>query len=436
MKIINRGFLDSWIHGSRTSVLLIEIKKRRTNVKKLFGFCFLFVIIFTGFTLSTRAQSLELNFEYITVNGTVVDASGTPVPDIKLEVELATDRELRSEITMASSNLEEMIRVLKRSVGTGVWTTVTSDENGKYAIKGVPVPGVYHIILRNNEKYLPTFIKVSLNAADKKEFPAPNMIVTPRTAGGADPGISDKAMKEVEKSRKAMAENNTKKGIKHMLKALEIEPDYAEGHYNLAVMYMSAKKRDDAVKHLEKAAELQENYKPALKTLGELYLFNKDYEKAVNYLIRYMNIREKEANLTVEDAKYYFQIANCYRAAEHPTKAVPYFEQYINTKQRLGSLEQKDAILCSDIASYYFAKRNWGRAIIYYKKTIKTNPGINPEIYMYLGNSYVGKRDGKSSIPYYEKYLELAPKGQFIPQVKAMLEKLKKMYPDKVEEKK
>lgn len=405
-------------------------------MKKLFGLCFLFIFIFAGFTLSTRAQSLEMNFEYITVNGAVMDASGTPVPNIKLEVELAPGPELTTELNLPPEQLREIISVLRKSVGRGVWTTVTSDENGKYAIKGVPVPGVYHIILRNDDNYLPTHIKIALNPSDRKGFQAPDMILTSRKAGGAGPGISEKAMKEVEKSRKAMTENNTKKAIKHMLKALEIEPNYAEGHYNLAIMYMSAKKRDDAITHLEKAAEIQEDYKPALKTLGELYLFKKDYEKAINYLIRYMTAKEKEANLTGEDAKFYFQIGNCYRAAKQPEKAVPYYEQYINTKEQFGSLEQKDSIVCSDIGSYYFAKRNWGKAIIYYKKAVETNPGISPEIYMYLGNSYVGNRDGKSSIPYYQKYLELAPKGQFAPQVNSMLEKLKKMYPDKEEEKK
>jgi tetratricopeptide (TPR) repeat protein len=417
-------------------VLLIEIKKRRTNVKKLFGLCFLFVFIFAGFTLSTRAQRLEMSFEYITVNGTVVDASGNPVPDIKLEVELAPSRELVNELNLSSEQLGQIYSVLSKSVGRGVWTTVTSDENGKYAIKGVPVPGVYHVILRNNETYLPTHIKVVLNTADKKEFQAPDMILTTRKGGGAGPGISEKAMKEVEKSRNAMAENNTKKGIKHMLKALEIEPNYAEGHYNLAVMYMSAKKRDDAIKHLEKAVEIQKNYKPALKTLGELYFFKKDYEKAAHYFVQYLDVRKKEDNLTLEDAKIYFQTGNCFQAIKQRDKAVPFFQNYLGIKQKVGKLEQKDSLICSDLGSYYYMKKDMKNAIIFYSTAIKVNPEISAETYMYLGNSYVYNRDGMNGIKYYQKYLELDANGKYVPQVKKMLEQLEKMYPDKVEKKK
>ena len=40
MKIINRGFLDSWIHGSRTGVLLIEIKKKENEREKIIWFVF------------------------------------------------------------------------------------------------------------------------------------------------------------------------------------------------------------------------------------------------------------------------------------------------------------------------------------------------------------------------------------------------------------
>jgi tetratricopeptide (TPR) repeat protein len=399
-------------------------------VKKLTVFCVLFVSIFVGITLYARAQTLELNFEYITVYGRVVDQTGAPVANLRLEVELAPGSELLSELNLPGENMGEIIGVLKKSVGSGVWTTVITDEKGEYAVKGVPVPGIYRIYLRNHESYLPTYVKVVLNQADKKEFKAPDLIASTRKGGAAAGPIPEKAMKEVEKARTAVDEKDTKKAIKHMLKALELEPEYAEGHYNLAVMYMSEKKRDEAIQHLEKAVQIQENYKPALKTLGELYLFKKDFARAADYFERYLAVRQKEGELTLEDAKIYFQTGNCFQAVQQRDKAVPYFRNYLGIKQKAAGLDQKDALLCSDIGSYYYSKKDPKNAAIFYGTAVKVNPEIGAETYMYLGNSYVAMRDGAAAIKYYEKYLELDPKGKFSAQLKTMLDTLKKMYPE------
>ncbi|NIM16271.1 MAG: tetratricopeptide repeat protein [Candidatus Aminicenantes bacterium] len=388
------------------------------------------------FCLAQEPKTLDqLSFKNIKILGKVVDEQGNPVPNIKLEMELAPEVELKRDLNLPEIEIDDVIERLKVSVGDGIFTTVTSNEKGEYKISGVPIPGVYYVFVRNIENYLPTRIKLFLNASEQDEYKPQDLVLRARKAGSAGLAISEKAMKEVEKSRKAMVEKNTKKAIKHILKALEIEPKYAEGHYNLAVMYMSAKKRDDAIKHLEKAAEIQKDYKPALKTLGELYLFKKDYEKAAHYFVLYLDVRQKEGNLTLEDAKIYFQTGNCFQAINQRDKAVPFFQNYLGIKQKVGTLDQKDSLLCSDLGSYYYMKKDHKSAIIFYSAAIKVNPEIAAETYMYLGNSYVYNRDGVNGIKYYQKYLELDPNGKFVPQVKNVLEKLKKMYPHKDEEK-
>jgi tetratricopeptide (TPR) repeat protein len=433
------GFMNPWIHSSRTGVLLMEIKKRRTNVKKLIVF-FVGMAALAALNILCSAQEPktlnQLSFKNITILGKVVDEQGKPAANIKLEMELAPEVELKRDLNIPNeTGLNDVIERLKVSVGDGIFTTVTSNEKGEYKISGVPIPGVYYLFVRNVENYLPTRIKLFLNASEQEEYKPQDMVLRARKGGGAGLAIPEKAMKEVEKSRKAMAENNTKKAVKHMLKALEIEPNYAEGHYNLAVMYMAAKKRDDAVKHLEKAAGLQKDYKPALKTLGEIYLFKKDFEKAAHYFVQYLDVRQKEGSPTLEDAKIYFQTGNCYQAVKQKDKAVPFYRNYLGIKQKVGTLEQKDSLLSSDLGSYYYMKKDMKNAIIFYSTAIKINPGIAAATYMYLGNSYVYNRDGVNGIKYYQKYLELDPKGAFAPQVKKMLEQLKKMYPDPDQEK-
>jgi tetratricopeptide (TPR) repeat protein len=404
------------------------------NVKKLTVlFAALAIFMIPAFAQNVQdAQFRTMSFEYTTVVGTLLDLDKKPVPNIKVELELAPDAELRSEITVAQAQLEETVHTLKKQVGDGVFVTVQSDENGVYTLKGVPIPGIYYVIIRNAEGYLPTKLKLSLSASDRKKFEAPEMILRPREGSG--PVISDKAMKEVQKSRKALSENNLKKAIKHMQKALQIEPEYAEGYYNLGVMHMSAKNRKDAIAAIQKALEISSDYKPALKTLGELYFFQKEYQKAADCYNKYLEIREKEGDLTVDDVKLYFLTGNSYKALKQNEKAYSFFEKYLTAKEKIG-LEKKDAQIFNDIGAFYYGKKDMGKAIVFFSKAIENDPDINPETYMYLGNSYLTKRDALNAMKNYQEYVNRDPKGKHVPQVKPLLEKLKTMYPDEAKKK-
>lgn len=379
------------------------------------------------------AQVDALSMGHTSVVGTVVDEAQNPLPGIRIEVELAPDVELRNELSANPAQINDYISALKRMTGRGIFVTVTSDEKGAYAVKGLPIPGVYYLYIRNAENFLPTRLKLNLNPSEDKEFTAPPMILNPRTASG--PVISEKAMKEVEKSRKAMAAKKVKEAIKHLQKALLIEPKYAEGHFNLAILFMESKKRNEAISHLEAAVGIQENYKPALKTLGELYLFGKNFQKAADYYSRYLAICEKDNSLSLEDIKVYFHVGNCYKGLKQLDKASEYFSKYLVNKEKVGQLEKNDARIAVDIAAVYYQKKDMKNSAAYYKRAITADPGISSDVYMYLGNSYLYSREGDKALIYYKKYMELDPKGKFSAQVKAMVEKLTPMY-DKKEDKK
>lgn len=391
-------------------------------MKKIILFC---LIMISVCLVQYSQESRALNFDYTSVSGKVLDTEGNPIPNIKLEMELAPDRELEMGLNVSGELQDEALSELKRRVGTGIFAAVTSNEKGEYKIGGIPIPGIYYLFVRNAENYLPTQLRFAFNASEKKVFKAPDFILRNRKTSGKI--IPEKAIKEVEKSRKALAEKNTKKALKHMKKALEIDPEYAEGHYNLAVMYMSVKDDKQAITHLEKAVEIDKEYKPALETLGDIYYFKKDYEGAIKYFTQYLNIREVEGDLTEKDEKIFFKTGNCYKALKQNVKAVPFFEKYLDTKQKLGTLDKKDALIANDIAYYYYAKKNIDKSISFFAKAIQLDPNIGADTYMYIGNCYLVKRDGNNAVKYYEKYVKLYPKGKHIHQVKPLLEKLKKI---------
>jgi tetratricopeptide (TPR) repeat protein len=403
------------------------------KIKEVIKVLFLAVVLLPSLPLGAQdSETLpySLDFSHTKVIGVVLDEGQAPVSGIRVELELAPERELETELNLAGTQLTEAVSALKTRVGTGIFTTATTDGKGQYQLKGVPIPGVYYVHVRNVENFLPTWIKLNLNSSEEKEYKAQDIVLRTRKAG-MGPVISPKAMKEVEKSRKAMENKDLKNAIKYMKQALKLEPNYAEGYYNLGVLYMTAKDRKEALKHIEKAAQLQEDYKPALQTLGDLYLFKKDYGEALKYFKRFLAIREKEGNLTPDDIKVYFQAGNCNKALGQNEAAVTFFAKYLELGKKAGALGKKDAVISRDIAGYYYMKKDIEKAILFYGQAIELDPAVGADAYLYLANCYLYKKDGENALAYYRKYVKLFPNGKDIVQVKNMVERLEKMYPEK-----
>ena len=55
--------------------------------------------------------------------------------------------------------------------------------------------------------------------------------------------------------------------IAHYQKALEIEPDYAEAHYNLGSVLAGRGQVDEAIAHYQKALEIKPDFVPARRSL-------------------------------------------------------------------------------------------------------------------------------------------------------------------------
>ena len=228
-----------------------------------------------------------------------------------------------------------------------------------------------------------------------------------------------------------MANKDLKNAIKYMKQALKLEPMYAEGYYNLGVLYMTAKNRKEALKHIEKAAQLQKDYKPALQTLGDLYFFKKDYPEALKYFKRFLAIREKEGNLTQPDIKVYFQAGNCNKALGQNEAAVTFFTKYLELGKKANALEKKDAVISSDVAGHFYMKKDIAKAMLFYTQAIELDPAVGADAYLYLANCHMYKKDGKNALAYYRKYVKLFPGGKDIARVKIMVDRLEKMYPEK-----
>ncbi|MGD8538825.1 MAG: tetratricopeptide repeat protein [Candidatus Aminicenantes bacterium] len=332
---------------------------------------------------SQEDQTMYMNFDKISIWGHVYNEAQQPLSGIRVEIRLAYDPQRKQPEIMGASDIQTHVwDFLYKTLGSDVFGWSESDEQGLFRINGVTNPGAYFLLVRHAEDYLQTRVPVIIHKTGAKEFEA-DVILRARKSG--EPPVSKEAMDAIAKAKEASAANDREGAIEHLIKAIEIEPEYAEAYYNLGILLRQENKIDEAVAHFIKAVEYKENYGLALFALGETLHAQNKYDQSNLYFVKYHELSGEEKSDTVAQAHYLTGI------------------NYFNLKK---------------------AKR----AIIHLSKAIELKPGINPNAYVILANSYVMMRDGENAIKFYKKYLELYPDAPNVEQVKAILEKLKSMY--------
>ncbi len=83
--------------------------------------------------------------------------------------------------------------------------------------------------------------------------------------------IPDEAIEEYEKAIEESADGNSERSIEHLVRALELAPDYAEAHNSLGAQYSLAARYDEARTAFERARELNPPWVVPVVNLGTLY---------------------------------------------------------------------------------------------------------------------------------------------------------------------
>jgi tetratricopeptide (TPR) repeat protein len=118
-------------------------------------------------------------------------------------------------------------------------------------------------------------------------------------------------------------QNNAAEAEKAYLRALEVKPDFALAHLDLARLRMAQKNYDGAIEILTKAVALQPPSADANFLLGECYLQIKKGSKAVPYL-------EEAARLGRPDA--HLRLATLYDRAGLKDRAAAEYELFLAAK--------------------------------------------------------------------------------------------------------
>ncbi|MFB2833856.1 tetratricopeptide repeat protein [Floridanema evergladense] len=182
-------------------------------------------------------------------------------------------------------------------------------------------------------------------------------------------------------------------------KALQLQPDYAEVHYQLAEIYFWQRKLGEAIASCNKAIELQPDFAPNYKILGNILQAQGNIEAALDaytkalelnheYAEAYINQgsilsklgRNEEAIISLEKSiainpnigAAYWNLANIYLQLDNLEKVVEYRKQAFLIEPKLVNAET-----LNDLGTAIGKLGNFEEAINYYQKAIELQPNYH-----------------------------------------------------------
>jgi len=173
------------------------------------------------------------------------------------------------------------------------------------------------------------------------------------------------------------------KSINAFKQAVYIEPDSADSYKNLAFVYMSEQKYDEAIEPLQQIIS-KSNSVDGYKYLGEIY-----YDKATKLRSQY------ESTKNVEDS----------------TKAMDYFNKNIDLLQKARKLYPDNSEILLLLSNSYIGAHKIEVAIDAFKAGVKQDPENKYYRYNY-GVLLLGNKDYKSAEEQFLKAIDIDPDYQ------------------------
>ena len=159
--------------------------------------------------------------------------------------------------------------------------------------------------------------------------------------------------------------NDIEAAIKMLKIAISLNSNYAEAHFNLAVILQSQKQNDDAIKSYEKAITISPNYFDAYNNLGNLFLELGQFQKSIEALewaIAYQH----------DFAEAYNNLGMAFNAYGKAENAIIYFQKAIKCKTDYANAYFNLALTYKDLGNkndflknieiVLKLKPNWGAA--------------------------------------------------------------------------
>jgi len=198
--------------------------------------------------------------------------------------------------------------------------------------------------------------------------------------------------------------------IEAYTKAIQLDPNYAEAHYNRGLSYSSKGQYDKAVEDYSRAIIINPNYTDAYYRRGRTYYSKVQYDKAIDdfnkvisidpnyhdpmYIGIYLN-RYNQGNSAI----YYW----CGMAYYHEGQ----YDQAINNFDKAISIGSTDAVLYNTRGMMYDLKGLHDKAIEDYSKSITLDPKHADAYYYNRGNASLKLGNIKKAISDFQKACDM-----------------------------
>lgn len=165
------------------------------------------------------------------------------------------------------------------------------------------------------------------------------------------------AVQELNNNAKAMmAEGRVDDAIARLESSIDLDERVFETHYNLAVVYIQAKKYDKAIKSLEKTIELNPDFADAYYSMGVAY-----EDKAVDIINGEVkdeddNVKEADENVAEDtETKKELTDAEKTQICDYMTTAIDYYNKYLSKESNSDDkdkVNEKIESLNKDLVKY------------------------------------------------------------------------------------
>lgn len=192
-----------------------------------------------------------------------------------------------------------------------------------------------------------------------------------------DARVPADAREEFVRGRAALAKKSSQDAIAHLQRAVFVYSDFFEAQLLLGAAFMDTRDWEKAEGALRRALELKPDNASALLSLGEVYWREKRYPDAEQTLLEGLRLDDKLW-------QGHFTLSRLYWGVGDVAKAGPPLGRALQLKP--------------DFA----------------------------EAHLLAGNILLRVAQRERALTEYQEYLRLAPKGEFVPQARELVEKLKK----------
>lgn len=226
-----------------------------------------------------------LGRQFTSISGSVRSADGQPMGNVRIELrDGSTGSIVNSAYTGVGGNFEF------RQIPQGNYEIIAS--SGTQQAEERVDPGSMHAMVD---------IRMPAGAANS----APTDGLGNRSVSVAQYRVSEAARDELRKAREATVKDKPDEAQKHLSKALDLSPNYADALTLRAVFKLDAKDVDSAIEDLDKAIQNDPNCSMAYMALGSAYNMQGKFDDALRSL-------QRGQSLAPDAWQAYFEMGRAY----------------------------------------------------------------------------------------------------------------------------